>query len=222
MNVKDIRRNNMRALAKSVGGITPMANMLGKSQSQISHLIGANPIKNIGDKIAAEVEKIFNKPHGWLDREHFEIREANSYYNAVANTANINPQLVPVIGWDQVTIWPEIPEEIAKEMRHYIPTLLRFSNQGFALKVEGDSMEAPSGISFPEGSIVVVDPNFSVNNRAFVIARLIGEKEVIFRQIIMEGNKRYLKPLNPRYPIIEVNGPLSFCGVVRLMVMEFS
>lgn len=222
MNVKDIRRNNMRALAKSVGGITPMANMLSKSQSQISHLIGTNPIKNIGDKIAAEVEAAFNKPYGWLDREHFEIREAGSYYSAVANTASLHPQLVPVIAWDLVPQWPDIPEEKAKELKHYVPVLLRLSNQAFALKVQGDSMESATGTSFPEGSIIVVDPNHPVTNRSFVIVRLIGEKEVIFKQVIMEGNKRYLKPLNTRYPIIEVETPFSFCGVVRLMTMEFS
>lgn len=67
MNVKVIRRENMRALAKSAGGISKLALRLGKSQSQISHLIGTSPIKNIGDKVAAQIEAVFGKPPGWLD-----------------------------------------------------------------------------------------------------------------------------------------------------------
>lgn len=67
MNVKSIRRENVRALAKSVGGISRLAIRLNKSQSQVSHLIGTSPIKNIGDKIASQIEIIFGKPAGWLD-----------------------------------------------------------------------------------------------------------------------------------------------------------
>lgn len=46
MEVTQIRRENLRELAKSVGGISKLAVKLHKSQSQISHIIGISPLKN--------------------------------------------------------------------------------------------------------------------------------------------------------------------------------
>lgn len=48
MHIKEIRRENLRSLAKSAGGITALADKLSRAQSQISHLIGNKPLKNIG------------------------------------------------------------------------------------------------------------------------------------------------------------------------------
>jgi hypothetical protein len=36
----------------------------------MSGLIGKRPIKNIGNKIARDIEAVFNKPQGWLDNVH--------------------------------------------------------------------------------------------------------------------------------------------------------
>lgn len=47
MEVTQIRRENLRELAKSVGGISKLAAKLHKSQSQISHLIGISPLKKL-------------------------------------------------------------------------------------------------------------------------------------------------------------------------------
>ena len=48
MNISEIRLKNARDLA-APGGISAMAERLGKSQPQVSHLMGDNPIKNIGN-----------------------------------------------------------------------------------------------------------------------------------------------------------------------------
>mgnify|MGYP000963447788 FL=1 len=80
MNIKDIRRKNLRILARTAGGITVLSERLDRSQSQISHLIGNNPIKNIGDRLASHIEKTFNKPHGWLDHEHVAEEVEGTYH----------------------------------------------------------------------------------------------------------------------------------------------
>jgi len=73
MDIKQIRLKNTRYLAQSVGGIVALANKLGKSHQQVSHWIGCNPVKNIGHKIAKEIEAAFNKPSNWLDSLHPEL-----------------------------------------------------------------------------------------------------------------------------------------------------
>jgi len=68
MEISDVRRANARFLALTVGGIGNMAFRMGKSQSQISHLIGEKPIKGIGNMIARQINVEFSKPAGWLDQ----------------------------------------------------------------------------------------------------------------------------------------------------------
>lgn len=64
-----IRWRNFRELiGNKPGAITAAAERLGKSQGQVSHFGGKSPIKNIGDDIAAEIEKAWVKPLGWLDQ----------------------------------------------------------------------------------------------------------------------------------------------------------
>lgn len=52
--------------------MTAAAAKLGKSQGQVSHFGGKNPIKIIGDDIAAQIEAAWNLPAGWLDVNHSE------------------------------------------------------------------------------------------------------------------------------------------------------
>jgi hypothetical protein len=70
MTVYETRWRNFRSLAGHRGGVTAAAEKLGKSQGQISHFGGKTPIKNIGDKLARQIESAYGKPLGWLDRDH--------------------------------------------------------------------------------------------------------------------------------------------------------
>lgn len=81
-------------------------------------------------------------------------------------------------------------------------------NEPFALQVLGDSMEP----EFEHGSIIVLDPGHPPFSGAYVVAQYEGE--FIFRQFVQEGDKRYLKPVNPNYPTIELTKPCPIKGVV--------
>lgn len=80
----------------------------------------------------------------------------------------------------------------------------------YALRVLGDSM-APE---FWDGCIIVVEPARNAPDRAYVTAEVGGE--VILRQLVTDGDRRWLKPLNAAYPVIEL-GPQS---VVRGVVVQ--
>lgn len=219
MNVKDIRRKNLRTLARSVGGITQLAERLGKSQSQVSHLIGSNPIKNIGDRFAAQVETVFTKPSGWMDFEHPGIQEESGVYQAGGRRTFSE---VPLLNWQEAAIWQDQASSATKKTPlQYLVVHGQFSQHSFALRVEGDSMEAPSGISFPNRSLIVIDPEERATNGSYVLGKPNATSQVVFKQLIIDGNRRYLKPLNPRYPLMEITPQAIISGVVRLMLMEF-
>lgn len=222
MSIKSVRRENLRFLAKSVGGITRLAERLGKTQSQISHLIGNHPVKNIGDKIAAEVEAAFNKPVGWLDREHNGSRESLPVFQAgEQGRKGILCSQVPLITSEEVKKWHQIAYEYRPKSADYlIPTTANVSSFAFALRVQGDSMESATGISFPDNAVIVADPDQVATSGSFVVAAIGIDRGVTLKQLVIHGYKRYLKPLNVRYPILEFTQSTMIFGVVKQMVIN--
>lgn len=66
MNVKQIRYLNARRLVEQIGGISAFAEKIGRSQAQASNTFGSNPVRNIGDNLAAEIEQTFGLAPGAL------------------------------------------------------------------------------------------------------------------------------------------------------------
>jgi len=78
----------------------------------------------------------------------------------------------------------------------------------YALQVQGDSMQP----EFPDGAIVIIDPGFPPEHEYYIACDYRGE--TVLRQLIIDGEQRYLKPDNPDYPTVEVTAPLKVHGVV--------
>ena len=131
-------------------------------------------------------------------------------------------QYLPLISWVRAGEWTEIEDPY--EPGTYEKLILvtrRYSNRAYALRLDGDSMQAPDGDSFPSGSIICVEPMQQAKNGSYVVIRLESSNEATFKQLIIDGDRQYLKPLNPRYPIMETTEPATICGVVRQLVMDF-
>ncbi|MBV2128187.1 LexA family protein [Arsukibacterium indicum] len=129
---------------------------------------------------------------------------------------------VPLISWIQAGKWLETEvREMAGDYQQYATTA-NVGPRGFALRVLGDSMTSfTGGKTIPEGSIVVVDPDIAVTSGKVVVARLDGSGESTLKQYIEDGGQKYLKPFNPTYPIMQVNGNCTIIGVVRQVIQEF-
>lgn len=85
--------------------------------------------------------------------------------------------------------------------------------RAFSLRVDGDSMEP----EFPDGCIIFVDPSVGAASGDFVVVQLENQEQATFKQLVIDGPRRYLKPLNPRYPLIPIGTDAIVCGVVREM-----
>ncbi|KPA90431.1 MULTISPECIES: LexA family protein [Pseudomonas] len=126
----------------------------------------------------------------------------------------------PVSDWRSVvrTREPGTDDEVAQYYEvadHYA------SGAAFWLKVAGDAMTAPLGISVPEGMLILVDPDLQAEPGKLVVARLRDSEEAIFRQWVQEGGQDYLKPLNPTYPKILFTDDYSIIGVVVQATAKF-
>ena len=82
------------------------------------------------------------------------------------------------------------------------------SGESFALMVLGDSMQP----EFVEGEIIVVEPEGLATDGSFVLAW--SNEEWIFRQLAGADGKWQLRPLNPRYPVIDIADISAVRGVI--------
>lgn len=80
--------------------------------------------------------------------------------------------------------------------------------ESFALMVLGDSM-APE---FSEGDVIVIEPEGLATDGSFVLANPGGEW--IFRQLVDCDGRWQLRPLNPRYPPVDLDDLSAVRGVV--------
>lgn len=84
----------------------------------------------------------------------------------------------------------------------YIPTPHEAGEYSFGVMVQGDSMESWSGPSFPDGTIIIVDPETLIEDGDFGVFIDINDNQATFKMYTMDQGEPYLQPLNPSYPIV--------------------
>ncbi|MGZ0703296.1 LexA family protein [Pseudomonas piscis] len=123
---------------------------------------------------------------------------------------------VPVISWVEAINWTSrnLDDEALKE-KTTLPCPLAISKSGFALQVVGDSMtNYGPGKSYPHGCLIFVDPEIVAKNGECVIASLPNVYLAVFKVLVEDAGRRFLKSVNPLYPMIEVTDGVRFCGKV--------
>lgn len=103
----------------------------------------------------------------------------------------------------------------------FIPGPPNASEYTFALKVKGDSMQTAGSPSFPDGSIIFVDPQITPESGDFGIFNIGSAHENTFRQFIIDQSIGYLRPLNPNYPMISVSVEPEAIGKVIASQQSF-
>lgn len=97
----------------------------------------------------------------------------------------------------------------------WISTTTKASDKAFWLEVKGHSMTAAQGAkpSFPEGILILVDPERKIFPGDFCVARMNGD-EFTFKRFITESGRSYLEPLNPKFDMITCDDSCCFVGKV--------
>lgn len=164
----------------------------------------------------AELCQVLEAPVKYIRTGALEIRETDEppqfsrdfSYRPPSDDDRPPPlQTVPLISWVQAG-----ESELAIDLfqpgdaDEWLICPVPHSDGTYALRVQGDSMTAPSGKSFPEGIDIFVDPEQrgGPGSGDLVIAKINGRDAVTFKQIAVEDGRMYLKPLNPKWdPIFE-------------------
>lgn len=129
-----------------------------------------------------------------------------------AHVANV-VTLCPLISWAQVGAASSMSsDDQGQRFEGLLPCPVPCSQGAFVLRVKGASMEP----KFANGDLVFVDPAVPAESGKFVVVRSETSDEAVFRQLIVEGGRQYLKALSPDWPdrIVELEPGVAICGVV--------
>lgn len=140
--------------------------------------------------------------------------------SGVANTGQVAMRgEVPLVSEVEAGNYTSIDNYKPKGHFDTVSVSVEVKRHTYALRVHGDSMVSESGDSFPEGSLLVVEPEMEAITGDYVIA-LNEHNQTTFKQLVKDGSDLYLKPLNSRYPIKPL-GNAKVIGVVREFTKRF-
>ncbi|MDL2268840.1 LexA family transcriptional regulator [Desulfosarcina sp. OttesenSCG-928-A07] len=124
---------------------------------------------------------------------------------------------VPVISLVQAGTWQDVEDNFRQGYaENWVDTTATSHPNAFALVVRGDSMEP----LFLEGETIIVDPGKDAISGSYVIVK--NGEMATFKQLVIDGGGVFLKPLNNRYPIMDMTGvEFKIVGVVVAKEMRF-
>ena len=166
--------------------------------------------KRIADDMVEIIEKAFSLPSGWMDG----IAEAG-HGNVAYSGEHKGTKEFPLISWVSAGQWLEAVEPYKlEEIEEWPETTTNAGANSFWLTVKGDSMTSPVGFTVPEGMMILVDPSKEAKSGKLVVAKLMNDNEATFKMYIEDAGRCFLKPLNPQYPVTEINGNCQIIGTV--------
>lgn len=142
------------------------------------------------------------------------LQHGNHDNNVIYAAPYVPGKRYPVLSKVQAGAWVEACDPYTlKDIDLWLESDAHIQGEAFWLEVEGDSMTAPVGLSIPEGTFVLFDTGRDPANGSLVIAKLVEDNEATFKKLVIDGSKRYLRGLNPQWPMVAINGNCKIIGV---------
>ncbi len=189
-----------------------LANKMGITRGAITHYLSGRRTPSLQQ--FKKLSAVLKADPAWLQFGLTTSKEPSH-----TTTKKEKPQIVrhplPIIAWNVVADYIDIRKR-KHEVTEWVPHFYTDQPNWYALRVTGDAMQAPSGnsMSFHAGDVIIVDPDKAAAHGSYVIAMLPRAKEATFKQYVIDGGVKYLKPLNPQYPMTPINDATHICGVV--------
>lgn len=225
MDLREIRRRNLKRLMDREFGLgargaqSRLAERLGKPQNFLSRCLfdpDKKGAKNIGEDFAREIEDAFKLDRYAMDSPSFDGRETAEPSNVTMAAQSDRLYRYPVVSAVEAGGWVEAvqPFEPGAEDTFEL-TDYQARGSAFWLRVSGDSMTSPTPPSIPEGHLILVDTGLTPMPGDLVVAKLDNENAATFKRLVSDAGQLYLKPLNPSYRMIPIDGNCRLIGVVK-------
>lgn len=203
------------AVSHYMNGVNALNLKVASAFAQTLHV----PISSFSPRLADEMKIMSSKEFLYESAQNTGknlAREPEPFYSP-REILNIitNKQKYPLVSWVSAGAWAEAIEPYnVNDIEEWPSTTKRVSPRSFWLKVKGSSMTAPSGLSIPEGMLILVDPSIKPTSNKLVIAKMENDNEATFKKYVEDAGKRFLIGLNPSWPVMEINGNCTIIGVV--------
>lgn len=218
--LEDARR--LKALYESKKkdlGVTQytIADELGITQGAVGHYLNGRNALNVD--VASGFARILQVPISDFSQSiAAKVAEQAESLGGESNVKYVGEykpgRRYPVLSSVQAGAWSEACEPYTlKDIDLWLDSDAHTQGDAFWLRVDGDSMTAPIGLSIPEGTYVLFDTGREPINGSLVIAKLSDSNEATFKKLIIDGGNMYLKGLNPAWPLIHINGNCRIIGV---------
>jgi SOS-response transcriptional repressor LexA len=187
-----------------------LAKLSGVSQPTISQIVSG---RNKGSRYAVQLAAALRVSPEWLvtGREDKVLDRVN-----VTDGPLIRAK-VPVISWAAAGTWSDVEDPFRPgEAEEWTYTTKTVSPSAFALRVLGDSMEP----TIPANSVVVIDPGAAPAHGRVVLAKRTQDQQATLKTLWYDGATPMLKPLNPRYPMMEMPPDTRIIGVAVTLVLD--
>lgn len=199
--------SNRVSLARTSAGLTQgqLAEMVGIVRRQIAaYEAGTSKPR---DKVLANLAAALGTSVEWL----------SSGVGSGPDLSNIKRTVtvkeIPLLSWVQAIMVADGDQAVDGSVSNFIAAPPGAGERSFAVEIQGDSMDAPYGVSFPAGTIVSFDPDLVPGTGDYVLCSSSEDNEATFKQIIADQGKLYLKPLNHLYMAIELTNDVKILAV---------
>lgn len=116
------------------------------------------------------------------------LADNQSTHSAVIKPAPQGIHYLPLIPWENLN---EMINHL--NLVKEVPFAGSISEESYATILNDSSMEP----LFPRGSMLLFDPGRAYRDRSYVLVKLHETSTPVFRQLILDLDQKYLKPLNP-------------------------
>lgn len=128
---------------------------------------------------------------------------------------------VPLISWRDAPNWPSLQSHFQGiNNATYVSTDADVSEKAYSLMVEGTKM----GPLFPDGTMLIFEPNRQPSDQDFVLVQLAGDIEARLKQVLTDGTQQYLKAVTPEdleTGTIPLQDATKFLGVMAQAKVDY-
>lgn len=194
MEVKAVRRVNLRALITQHGTIRALAKAVGGSESYLSQLVSERINASMGDALARQIEQRLGLELGWMDESHapgggsarwLEVRRLSG--ERMQNTNN-----------NGNTIAAPVPVSAA----------------AYCSEMTSSAM-APGIVA---GDLLIIEPDVMPEPGRVVVCTAAEAPEPVVRRLELDGGRMLLRADASGYPVLALRDLADVFGVVVAVV----
>jgi len=173
-----------------------LARMIGVSRPTIGNWIEGKSAPT-GENLTNLANALKVDPNWLMSGKESQVRLDNNV--DISQKIPFDGRPIPVISWVAAGSFGPIATVLkGAEVDEYLPPIKECGKNGYGLVVTGISMSP----KFEPEDRIYVNPDFQVSDLKtgdLVIVSCTGDNEATFKQLIIEGTTKYLKPLNPKW-----------------------